>query len=296
MTIGLTMLGDTLAASPNRGRSMGLVRGTASLVWALGAFAGGRIADAFSLSTAFLVCAGMYGVAALIALLLEEAPPAVRAAAVPSAVPSAGEPLPVAAPRQAGLPLLFLAGVVLWGAADFASSTMWPVYLESVGYSKTAISSFFALGAVVELPAMVLLGALADVVGRALVLAAGGFLFALVQASYIWIVGNLPVLVGVQILRGVGFGSYGANAMTYATEQGGRAERGSHSGLFNAMASAGQLAGMFLGGTVAQAFGFPVLYALCALMAAASGACFLALRWKGRRERAALGEQPYAEA
>jgi len=36
MTIGLTMLGDALAASPNKGRSMGVVRGSASLVWALG--------------------------------------------------------------------------------------------------------------------------------------------------------------------------------------------------------------------------------------------------------------------
>jgi MFS family permease len=128
--------------------------------------------------------------------------------------------------------------------------------------------------------------------------AAGGFLFALVQASYIWIVGNLPVLMGVQILRGVGFGSYGANAMTYATEQGGRAERGSHSGLFNAMASAGQLAGMFLGGTVAQAFGFPVLYALCAVLAAAAGGCFLALRRRGRREGADMQsrEQKHVEA
>jgi predicted MFS family arabinose efflux permease len=53
---------------------------------------------------------------------------------------------------------------------------------------------------------------------------------------------------------------------------------------------------MFLGGTVAQAFGFPVLYALCAVLAAAAGGCFLALRRRGRRERAELGGQPYAEA
>lgn len=287
MTVGLTMLGDALAASPNKGRSMGLVRGSASLVWALGAFAGGRIADAFSLQTAFLICSGMFGISALIALLLlQETPVAKPVAPVPAPVPvpelveaAAG---PAARPRI-GLPVLFLAGVVLWGATDMASSTMWPNYLGSLGYSKTMIGSLFSLAAFVEMPAMVVFGSLSDLLGRAIMLAAGGFVFALVQASYIFIVQNLPALLGIQVVRGLGFGSYTASAMTFATEQGGHENRGSNSGLFNAMSSAGMLAGTMLGGTVAQAFGFTTLYALCAVMATGAGACFLALRRKERR-------------
>ena len=88
MTVGLTVLGDALAESPNKGRSMGLVRGSASLVWALGAFAGGRIADAFSLQTAFLICSGMFGVSALIALLLQETKVVKPAAPVLASVPA----------------------------------------------------------------------------------------------------------------------------------------------------------------------------------------------------------------
>ncbi|MFN8468485.1 MAG: MFS transporter [Caldilineaceae bacterium] len=293
MTVGLTMLGDALAASPNKGRSMGLVRGSASLVWALGAFAGGRIADAFSLQTAFLICSGMFAAAALIALLLQETKVVKPAALVPApalapeqAKAAAG---PIARPKI-GLPVLFLAGVVLWGATDMASSTMWPNYLGSLGYSKTTISSLFSLAAFVEMPAMVVFGSLSDLIGRTIMLAAGGFVFALVQASYIFIVQNLPVLLGIQVVRGLGFGSYTASAMTFATEQGGHEDRGSNSGMFNAMSSAGMLTGTMLGGTVAQAFGFTTLYALCAVMATGAGACFLALRRRERRTRRMAGQ------
>lgn len=283
MTVGLTMLGDALAASPNRGRSMGLVRGSASLVWALGAFAGGRIADAFSLPTAFLICSGMFAVSAIIALLLlQETPLAKPLPPVPAPEQTKTVAVPAVKPRI-GLPVLFLAGVVLWGATDMASSTMWPNYLGSLGYSKTTIGSLFSLAAFVEMPAMVVFGSLSDLLGRAIMLAAGGFVFALVQASYIFFVQNLPALLGIQVVRGLGFGSYTASAMTFATEQGGHENRGSNSGLFNAMSSAGMLTGTMLGGTVAQAFGFTTLYALCAVMAAGAGACFLALRRSERR-------------
>ena len=283
-TVGLAMLGDTLDASPNKGRSMGLLRGSASLVWALGAFAGGRIADAFSLQAAFLLCAAMFAAAALIALLLQEARPETRPEVKPEASPArqaVTSPPPGPATAPARLPILFLAGVVLWGAADMASSTMWPNYLGSLGYSKTTISSLFSLAAFVEMPAMVLFGTLSDLVGRTIMLAAGGFVFALVQAGYLLFVHNLPALLGIQVVRGVGFGSYTAAAMAYTTEQGGRADRGSNSGLFNAMSATGQLTGTMLGGTIAQAFGFTTLYALCALFAACAGACFLALRRRG---------------
>ena len=86
------------------------------------------------------------------------------------------------------------------------------------------------------------------------------------------------------------YGSYTSAAMTFATEQGGHEDRGSNSGLFNAMSSAGMLTGTMLGGTVAQAFGFTTLYALCAVMATAAGACFLALRHQGKQAAQAAAE------
>ncbi len=289
-TLGLTLAGDTLDTSRSKGRSIGLFRGLGSLAWAVGAFAGGRIADLFSISAAFVLCSVLMAVAALVALLLHDVKPQARrpaplpggtAAGAAGAVPSGSAPsrsAPSAAGPLGGLPLLYLAGVMLWTAVDYASSTMWPNYMASLGYSKTAISSLWSLAAFFEMPAMVIFGGLSDVVGRVIMLIAGGFGIAAVQVGYVLFVQSLPLLLGIQVVRGLSLGSYTSAAMTYAAESGTQETRGSSSGVFYATSSAGQLAGTLLAGTMAQAFGFTALYLTCAALATASGLCFLALR------------------
>ena len=92
--------------------------------------------------------------------------------------------------------MLFLVGVALWTAAHLASTTMWPNYMASFGYSKTTISSLWSLAALVEMPAMYITGALSDTMGRAIMLAAGGFSIALVQIGYMLFVQSLPGVDG----------------------------------------------------------------------------------------------------
>jgi MFS family permease len=271
-TLGLTLMGDTLDASAQRGRSMGLFRGLGSLAFASGAFFGGRLADMVGLTYVYLVCSAFFLAAALAALLLHE----VRMPAIAS--PSDAAP---AGRRPLGLPLLFLTGVALWTMAHVASTSMWPNYMTANGYSMTTISSLWSLAALIEMPAMWLSGALSDVVGRAAVLAAGGFFIALVQIGYLLLVASLPALLGVQVVRGFGFGSYTSAAMTFASETGGKAQRGSNSGLFNTAGSAGQLAGSLTGGMLVQVAGFDTLFLVCAGLAVGSGVCFLLLRRRG---------------
>jgi len=270
-TLGLALMGDTLDASQRRGRRMGLTRGLGSGAFAVGALAGGRLADAFGLSSIFVVCGVFFLAAMLAALYVHE----VRSVP-PPVVP--GSP---SRPAGAGLPLLFLAGVMLWTTAHVASTSMWPNYMATFGYSKTAISSLWSLAAFIELPAMYMTGALSDVMGRSILLAAGGLGISVVQIGYILLAQNLPLLLGVQVLRGFGFGSYTASSMTFAAEFGGQQHRGSRSGLFNAAGSAGQLAGSMLGGTLVQVAGFPTLFALCSTIAVASTLCFLLLGRRG---------------
>jgi len=276
-TLGLALMGDTLDASAQRGRRMGLTRGLGSGAFAVGALAGGRLADAFGLSFIFLVCGTFFLAAMVAAFFVHE----VRI--VPSPVAPGGQP----GKAGAGLPVLFLAGVALWTMAHVASTSMWPNYMATFGYSKTAISSLWGLAAFIELPAMYITGALSDVMGRAIMLAAGGFGIALVQIGYMFLAQSLPLLLGVQVLRGFGFGSYTASSMTFAAEFGGQQHRGSRSGIFNAAGSAGQLAGSMLGGTLVQAAGFPTLFAVCSIIAVASALCFLVL---GRRGSASVTE------
>ena len=285
-TVGLAYMGDILEGSAQKGRRMGLYRGIGSLAFSIGAVTGGRIADAYSLSVTFAVCSVVYLTAALAALALSEQR-VERAAPASAGEGGTATVLPIKAKRD--LPVFFLAGVLLWTAAHSASTSMWPNYMATLGYTNTAIGTLWGLAAFIEMPAMYLAGVLSDVMGRALLLAAGGFAIAIVQLGYLLVASYLPALLGVQVIRGFGFGAYTSTAMTFTAEQGEKRSRGSNSGLFYMTASVGQLLGMFLGGQLVQFLGFSALYTVCFLFAVSSGFCFLALRRNTARDAILAG-------
>lgn len=276
-TTSLALMGDLLAAGGgHRGRRMGTYRGMGSLAFAVGALAGGRLADHYSLRLAFGLCAILYTLAALGALALRE----VASPTPPAEAPSTEAGVwPLASPSDdQRLPLPFLAGVFLWMAALASSASMWPNFMARLGYGKTVISGLWGLAAVTEAPVMWLAGNLSDVVGRAPLLTAGGIGVALVMLGYLTVARVLSALAGVQIVRGLAYGTYTASAMIFATEVGDERVRGSNSGLYNAAASGGQLMGLLMGGTLAQVRGFAFLFWVCAAGALLSGACFWTLR------------------
>ncbi len=297
-TASLALMGDLLADRGGRGRSMGAYRGIGSLAFAVGALIGGRLADATSLRIPFLLAAGLYALAALIALALHDAPaaaapaepagshhPARRFRAYLSRLPFAFtfraclSRFSFALPRP-GLPWLFLLGAFLWQMTWNGQASMWPNYMASLGYAKTAISSLWGLAGLIEAPAMLWSGQLSDVVGRAALLAAGGIGASLVMLGYLLLAATLSTLLIVQVVRGFTFGSYTANAMTFAVEAGNERTRGANSGLLNTASAAGQLIGLYLGGTLAQLRGFQFMWTAFAVTAALSAVCFLALQRK----------------
>jgi predicted MFS family arabinose efflux permease len=218
----------------------------------------------------------LYALAALSALALRDQP---VTAAADKTLPSPANTLSAASrPGGRPLPVRFLAGVFLWITAWNASASMWPNFLDTLGYSKTAISSLWGLAAFIEMPAMWLVGYLSDVVGRAPLLAAGGGGVGLVMLGYVTLARVLPALIGVQVVRGFTFASYTATAMTFAAEHGDPTTRGSNSGLYNAASSGGELVGVLMGGTLAQAVGFETLFGVCAISGLLSSVCFWALR------------------
>jgi MFS family permease len=273
-TTSLAFMGDLLASRGGRGRRMGTYRGIGSLAFAGGAFIGGRLADASSLRTTFALAAAFYFAAALIALTIRE-PRSERSTDI------GAMPQPVRRSWSAirlGLPWPFLAGVFLWMMTWNGQASMWPNYMASLGYTKSTISSLWGLAGLIEAPSMLLAGQLSDVVGRAALLTAGGVGAALVMLGYLLLSGTLLALLGVQIVRGITFGSYTANAMTFAVEAGDERMRGANSGLLNTVSGAGQLVGLYLGGTLVQAQGFPFMWVAFAVTALLSAACFAALR------------------
>ncbi len=285
-TLSLAIMGDLLEQEKQKGRRMGVFRGIGSFAFFIGALIGGRLADATSIAHTLLVCSGLYLLAAIVALAIREVrytPPAVVAPPL-----ATGTPPPQVAFQQRALPIFFLAGILLWTGAHSASASMWPNYMQTLGYSKTDSSTLWGLAALIEFPAMMIAGSLSDVIGRAPLLVAGGAFISLTNLGYLLLAGSLPFLLGVQVLRGFGFGSYTTTAMTFATEHSGQRSRGSKSGLYNTVASAGSLLGSFLGGTLVQAYGFQFLYGVCASLALGAAICFLLLRYQTRSQVAPL--------
>jgi len=281
-TLSLAIMGDLLEAEKQKGRRMGVFRGIGSFGFFLGAIIGGRLADATSIATTLLVCSAIYLLAAACALAIREVRPAAGVSIV-------NRQLPALNPRDIltnlkSLPLLFLLGVLLWSSAHTASASMWPNYMQTLGYSKTASSSLWGLAALVEFPAMVGAGMLSDLIGRAPLLVAGGSFIALTNLGYLFLAGIFPLLLLVQVVRGFGFGSYTTTAMTFATEHSVQTNRGSKSGLFNTVSSAGSLVGSSLGGTLVQLAGFHFLYGVVAALALSSAICFLLLRYQTKAQ------------
>ena len=277
LTSSLALMGDLLAADEQRGRKMGLYRGLGSLAFAAAALLGGRLADLFSLSAAFQVCVWFNGLAVLAALLLQE---------VSLGEVAADEPIE---DQKRPLPIAFLAGVFLWIASWSAFTSMWPNFMDSLGYNKTTISGLWGLAALVEAPTMWLVGTVSDVIGRVPLLITGALGITLIMTGYILLSRWLAALMAVQTVRGVTFASYTPTAMTFASEWGHQRQRGEHTGLFYAVNGAGRLLGLFAGGRVVQAFHFETLFILCALAGCGSGLCFWLLQYRGPSTLRELG-------
>lgn len=280
-TLSLAMMGDMLQNSPNRGRQMGFYRGLASAAFALGSVSGGWIADHMGITTSLTLCAGIYFLNALLAFGLKEEKTAIGGKSKPVVNPIRNRKFEIGIRSMAqGLPLIFLFGIVLWIGAHMASASMWPNYMASLGYTKTQNGLLWGFAALIEFPAMWFSGMLSDRWGRPSMLTVGGIGIGLTNFGYVALAGFFPFLIIVQILRGIGFGTYTSNAMTFAAELGDADQRGSRSGLFNSVTSAGSLIGSMLGGTVAQRFGFGPLYFTCATMALGAAGCFWILKMR----------------
>ena len=276
-TMSLSIVGELLSASPTRGRQMGVYRGIGSVAYAVGALGSGALADSAGISASLLAAGAITLVGALLATRLRRsAKPHPRITSPLEAIAEGAAAQGSGAARTA-MPRLFLLGVILIMAALAASSSMFPLYLNALGRSRTAIGGLSSLTAVLEFPAMYFTGVLSDAVGRAPLLAAGAAAIALVQLFYIGAarVGFLVVLG--QIIRSFGFASFTANAMSYTADLSSEANRASNSGLFTLTQNFGQLAGLLLGGALAQLLGFGALFAFCAIASAAAGFSFMVL-------------------
>jgi MFS family permease len=267
-TTSLALLGDLLETSATRGRRMGAYRGFGSLSFGLGAFGAGPVIDYLGMPTVYILGGGLYLGAGLVALFVREAKPAPAAA---------DDPAPPAPQR---LPLIFLAGVLLWSCAFAAAYSMWPNFLTSLGYPKSAANWLWGLAAISEVPMMALVGLMSDAIGRIPVLLMGGVGMGIVIIGYISLNAWLAGLMGTQLFRGFAYSAFTATSMIFAVETGTNRSRAGTVGIYHGAMSMGQILGLAAGGSIVQLAGFHTLFWLSTVIFICSGLMFGLLRWQ----------------
>ncbi len=267
-TTSLAFLGDLLATSSTRARRIGSYRGFGSLSFALGAFGAGPIIDYLGMRQVYVLGACLFLMAGLVAVTLREVPAISTHAERPSTTREANNRLPV----------VFLAGVLLWSCALWAAYSMWPNFLTSLGYPKSAANWLWGLAAISEVPFMSLTGLLADGMGRTPVLVMGGLGLGLVLIGYVtlnqWLIG----LMGVQVFRGFAYSAFTATSMTYAAEVGTARTRAGTVSVYNMTLYLGQILGLAMGGQIVQHSSFQMLFLVSTGIFICSGLMFWLLR------------------
>jgi MFS family permease len=153
----------------------------------------------------------------------------------------------------------FLSLIFTWTFSMGAVVSLWPVYMSTIGYSKTAVGGLWALAALGEVPWMIVAGHLSDRWGRKWVMLTGMscmggvFLAYTLSSAAAW-------LIGVQIVRSFAYACFEAPALLYATELGLRRQRGRLAGLYYSASGLGGIAGSTIGGSIAQQTGLPLMF------------------------------------
>ncbi len=283
-TGSLAFVGDLLEDQRNRGRLIGLYRTFGSLAFSIAALAGGVIADRLGIRVPFRIAAGCYGAAFVLATQLGE-----HAQAQPlPANRGPAETLPAAtgAMRHALWPFLGLA--LTWSFAMGAVVSLWPVFMQDAGYSKTAVGGLWGLAALGEVPCFILAGYLTDRWGPRRVLLTGLLVMSGVFLGYT-LVKILLGFVVVQMIRSFAYACFEGSALVYTTELGLRRQRGRLASFYYSAGGLGGITGSIAGGSMAQRTGLPTMYrAVVVLMIAGA---VVGGRLMPRQDAAALRER-----
>ena len=268
----LALIGDLLEDQASRGRLMGTYRMFGSLAFSIAALSGGWLADQFSLRVPLFAAAGCYVLACALGSRIKERPAttdhrrpttddrpsSANAGSRFSILGSIASALPADALARRAL-WSFLGLIFIWMFSFGAVISLWPVYMNTIGYSQTAIGGLWALAALGEVPCLLFAGHLSDRWGRKWVmlmgmgLMSGVFLAYTLSSAFAW-------LVGAQMVRSLAYASFEAPSLLYATELGLRQQRGRLAGMYYSASGVGGIVGSAAGGATAQQIGLPLMF------------------------------------
>ncbi|HEY0443818.1 MAG TPA: MFS transporter, partial [Candidatus Limnocylindrales bacterium] len=169
--------------------------------------------------------------------------------------------------RQRRLALFLVGSILVWTAVT-AFSTFFSIHLVALGAPAQTVGFAWALGAIVEVPLMFMFPTLVRRIGseRLLVLATAAFV---ARAAGIALTTNVPLMLAVAPLGGVGFALFYVGTVTYIAREAPVRLQATAQGIFSGTAfSVGTILGSMLGGQVAAALTLRGLFAACAVATA----------------------------
>jgi MFS family permease len=274
----LALIGDLLEDQASRGRLMGIYRMFGSLAFSIAALSGGWLADQFSLRVPLVAAACCYLLACVLGSRIKErvasnddrrtttddnqeedrGSRSEKSEERSSLLGSIASALPTDPLARRAL-WSFLGLIFTWMFSFGAVISLWPVYMNTLGYSQTAIGGLWAQAALGEVPCLLLAGYLSDRWGRKWVMLIGMGLMSCVFLAYTL----SPVfawLVGAQVVRSFAYACFEAPSLLYATELGLRQQRGRLAGLYYSASGIGSILGSAIGGVIAKQIGMPLMF------------------------------------
>ena len=208
----------------------------------------------------FFVCALLFLVAAALAVALVPLEPAAREEGRPGAIARAlRDRAFVGGLWLNTLPALF------FGVLD----VLVPLLLDDAGYGAIAIAAVFVTAGLVEVAVNPLVGRLSDRRGRLLPVRLS-LTASIVVACAIAFATQPLVVAALVVAASVSFGGFYTPGMALVADRADRAglPQGIGFGVTSTAWAAGALTGPAVGGALAQAFGDPIPYLLCAVLCA----------------------------
>ncbi|MGE5673420.1 MAG: MFS transporter [Mycobacterium leprae] len=285
-----------LVPASRRGRAFGMLNSFDMAGILLGPMIGGLAQSWAGPRAPFALCA-LLGLLAGIPLLLL----ARQEKAAEEETDDAGSLAPAPAPKG-NLPVsVLLRSPAFWAVAlpgfGFAYlnglySVIWSLYMNRVGATTLQISLSFTLFAVPMVLLMVPFGALADRVGRPLLVGVGGAISAFVTVFY----GLLPYpnwLIGLSMVDGISSSMFSPASQAYMADVTPDAIRGKFIGLVGSVTTAATMVCATLVGYLYEHSTPVVLFALgtVALLFSCSSAVIIMVRYPADHLRRSLEEQ-----
>lgn len=271
-----TLVAD-LAPQARLGQALGWFGAAALLMNAIATLAAERIAHDFGWRAVFVSAAAAGCAALLLALTLRE-PPLAGGAGERSERDREARPQPSHAatePQPSRWPVLWASAA--GGAAFGVMFTFTQPFALSLGEAR--LSPLFTGYTASALLVRVAFGSLADRLGRARVAAAALAFYALVVAATAALTPGWLGAVGLAF--GLAHGAFYPSLNALALEGASHHQRGTISAYFSAAFNAGTLVVTFCFGHMAQAFGYPSIFLIGALLTA-SGCPLL---WRQTRRK-----------